>query len=142
MRRFHSKRELYAFLSHDCHAYLPPVHCINVYFLWALFKGEKEVRNVIDWSLIVYYTRTGEDSLRSSNRWLAHSELVLVRKRKTKYAQISPWSKWLEQYKQKMDLWYLKYFGRGFTLLVCWICSVQKTGQDWVTEESACNYIS
>ena len=38
-----SKKELYNFLLRDGQVYLPPLGCVNVYFLKQLMNGNKDV---------------------------------------------------------------------------------------------------
>ncbi len=42
-----SKKELYTFLTHDGHAYLPKIESTNVYFFRQIMSGKKEVS--FDW---------------------------------------------------------------------------------------------
>ena len=40
--KFRSKTEVYAFLSIDVAAYLPPHECVTIYFLKELVEGKKK----------------------------------------------------------------------------------------------------
>jgi hypothetical protein len=48
-----SKKELYTFLTHDGHAYLPKIDSTNVYFFRQVMSGKKEVSPILV-RLIVY----------------------------------------------------------------------------------------
>jgi hypothetical protein len=52
-----SKKELYNFLLQDCQAYIPPMQSTNVYFLKQVMRGEKEVRKIIYFFILVKYVR-------------------------------------------------------------------------------------
>jgi hypothetical protein len=42
--KFRSKNEVYAFLSIDVAAYLPPPECVNIYFMKDLVSGKKKCK--------------------------------------------------------------------------------------------------
>ena len=44
MEKFQSKKELYDFLTQECHAHLPKIGSTNVYFYKEVARGKKEVR--------------------------------------------------------------------------------------------------
>ena len=43
--KFRSKTEVYAFLSIDVAAYLPPHECVTIYFLKELVEGKKKCKS-------------------------------------------------------------------------------------------------
>lgn len=43
MEKMQSKKDIFNFLTFECNAYLPKVDCINIFFLKAILRGQKEV---------------------------------------------------------------------------------------------------
>ena len=43
--KFRSKSEVYAFMSIDVAAYLPPHECVTIYFLKELVEGKKKCKS-------------------------------------------------------------------------------------------------
>jgi len=45
--KYKSKREVYNFLTVDCHAYLPPYDNLTIYFLKDLVSGAKKSKLLV-----------------------------------------------------------------------------------------------
>ena len=69
--KFQTKKELYDFLLHDVHTYLPKLDSTNVYFFRQIMKGEKEVLLPMSAHMVtvVHQERRHQESSSSSHRW-------------------------------------------------------------------------
>ncbi len=52
--KYKSKREVYNFLTIDCHAYLPPYDTLTIYFLKDLIGGRKKSKLSQTHYLLIY----------------------------------------------------------------------------------------
>ena len=58
--KYKSKREVYNFLTVDCHAYLPPYDNLTIYFLKDLVSGAKKSKFLMMLSYFEYYSYSFE----------------------------------------------------------------------------------
>jgi hypothetical protein len=128
MDKFSSKRELYNFLSQECHAYLPKMETINIYYLKQIVRAEKDVIH-ISLTCIVYQTIECEGCSCTIDWWSYSRRHHWVFKEEESWIEILTRSKGLEPYRQKMVMWCYVYLRWCIVLSIYWQSIILQEGE-------------